>query len=72
MGKHEVVKLRGLHPLIRMHIARRGWRKSDEKIAPPILVGLFMDCGIPLLNNAIDMSQKYRHLGGSGKPKRAA
>ena len=33
-GKHEVIKLRGLRTLIRMHLARRGGRKSEKKIPP--------------------------------------
>ena len=31
-GKHEVIKTKGLHNLIRMHLARRGGHKAEKKI----------------------------------------
>ena len=31
-GKHEVIKAKGLRPLIRMHMARRGGLRSEKKI----------------------------------------
>ena len=31
-GKHEVIKTKGLHPLIRMHLARRGGHRAEKKI----------------------------------------
>ena len=33
-GRHEIIKTRGLHLLIRMHLARRGGRKSEKRILP--------------------------------------
>ena len=39
-GKHEVIKTRGLHPLIRMHLARRGGHKSEKKILPADVDGV--------------------------------
>ena len=39
-GKHEVTKTRGLHPLIRMHLARRGGHKSEKKILPADVDGV--------------------------------
>ena len=31
-GKHEVIKTKGLHPLIRMNLARRGGHRAEKKI----------------------------------------
>ena len=33
-GGRELIKLHGIHPLIMMHLARRGGRRSEKKIHP--------------------------------------
>ena len=38
-GKHEVIKVKGLRPLIRMHMARRGGHRSEKRIPAKYIDG---------------------------------
>ena len=39
-GKHEVINMRGLHPRIKMHMARRGGHRSEKRISQADVDGL--------------------------------
>lgn len=63
MGRRELVKFRGLRPLMRMRHARRGGRKSEKKIPPADIDGYIQGLRLPLAE------QDNKHVSKPPHPK---
>ena len=70
-GKHEIIKTRGLHPLISMRLERRGGHLAGKEIPPKNADGHLQALGLQLiakdLDKAVPRWVKKDKEGGQGR-----
>ena len=62
-GKRETIKTRGLHPLVKMHLTRRGGHRSEKRVLPADADGC-----VQILRNSLK-SDSLHHVKPKGKAK---
>ena len=72
VGKHGLIKLRGIHTLIRMRRARGEADLNPKRKSPPrISLGMYRDCVYLWPNRTTNMSRRTLPTEGNGKLKQS-